>query len=96
MVDAKIITKDQARNHPRRNIITKALGLSNEVLPDIYETDFNGEILMLCSDGLYSMVDEKEIISTVNENFNSCCDKLISLANKHGGQDNISIALASC
>lgn len=94
MLDNKIITKEQAINHPRRNILTKALGLSETIEPDIFEQDIEDETLMLCSDGLYGMVDEKEITKTVNGNIYKTADDLISLANKHGGVDNISVAIA--
>ena len=94
MLDNHVITKEQAINHPRRNILTKALGLSESVTPDIFEQDMEGETLMLCSDGLYGMLDEKEITKTVNGNIYKTADDLISLANKHGGVDNISVAIA--
>lgn len=96
MLDAKIITKEQAKNHPRRNIITKALGLEKEITPDIFEADIKDKTLLLCSDGLYSMVDEQEIVKTINGNIYESAETLISLANKHGGLDNISVALANC
>jgi len=94
MLDNKVITKEQARNHPRRNILTKALGLSETVSPDIYEQEMDDETLMLCSDGLYGMLDEKEIAKTINGNIYKTANNLISLANKHGGVDNISVAIA--
>lgn len=94
MLDNHIITKEQAINHPRRNILTKALGLSESVIPDFYEQDMRGETLMLCSDGLYGMLDENEITKTVNGSIYKTADDLISLANEHGGWDNISIAIA--
>ncbi len=94
MLDSKIITKEQAINHPRRNILTKALGLSENVAPDIFVQDMNDETLMLCSDGLYGMLNEDEITKMVNGNIYKTADDLISLANKHGGNDNISVAIA--
>lgn len=94
MLEANIITKEQAKNHPRRNIITKALGLTKEVTPDIFEVDMKDKTLLLCSDGLYSMVDEQEIAKTINGNIYDSAEDLISLANRHGGLDNISVALA--
>lgn len=94
MVDAKVITKEQAKIHPRRNMLTKALGLSEEILPDIFVTKIEDQTLLLCSDGLYGMVDDDEIKKTVNGNIYKTVEELITLANKHGGQDNISIALA--
>ena len=94
MLDNHVITKEQAINHPRRNMLTKALGLYESVAPDIFEQDMGDETLMLCSDGLYGMLDEKEITKTVNGNIYKTADDLISLANKHGGTDNISVAIA--
>src|SRR5690606_27413509 len=94
MLDNHVITREQAINHPRRNILTKALGLSKSVSPDMYELDMRGETLILCSDGLYGMLDEKEITKAVNGNIFKTADDLILLANKHGGIDNISVAIA--
>jgi len=94
MMDNKVITKEQAKNHPRRNLLTRALGLSENVKTDIFENGFYDETLLLCSDGLYGMLDEKEISKTVKANINKTVDDLISLANKKGGIDNISVAIA--
>ena len=96
MFDAKIITKEQMRNHPRRNMITKALGLNKDVTPDIFHEDLKKDnVLLLCSDGLYTMIDDLEIANAINGNINKSAEKLIALANKNGGLDNISVALAS-
>ena len=94
MLDANIITKEQAKNHPRKNVITKAIGISEQIIPDIYEQKISNETLVLCTDGLYGMIEEDDIIKTVNNNIFKSIDALISLANKQGGQDNISIAIA--
>lgn len=94
MLEAKIITKEKAKDHPRRNILTKALGLAKEVTPDIIEVEMKDLTLLLCSDGLYSMVNEDEIVMTINGNIYNSAERLISLANRYGGLDNISIALA--
>lgn len=94
MIDAKIITKEQAKNHPKRNNLTRALGLSQDVKPDIFEEDIKNKILLLCSDGLYNMVDDDEIIKTIIRNLYNSAVELISAANQHGGLDNISVALA--
>ena len=94
MLDANIITKEQARNHPRKNIITKALGLNEDAHPDFFETTLNNQMLMLCSDGLSNMIEEIEIVKRAHKNLESSVNDLINLANKRGGTDNISIALA--
>jgi PPM family protein phosphatase len=94
MVDANMITTEQAKIHPRRNIITKALGLSEHVVPDLFEREINDQTLLLCSDGLYGMVEDDEIKKAVNGNIFKITEKLINLANIHGGHDNISVAIA--
>jgi len=94
MLDNGVITKEQSINHPRRNILTKALGLSESITPDIFEQDMEDNTLMLCSDGLYGMLDDNEIIKTMNGNIYKSGNDLISLANEHGGVDNISVAIA--
>ena len=94
MLDNNVITKEQAKNHPRKNILTKALGLTEKVTPDIFVEEMNGCTLLLCSDGLYNMIDDDGIIKSVNGNIHESVEKLISLANRNGGLDNISVALA--
>jgi protein phosphatase len=94
MLNAKIITKEQAINHPKRNLLTKALGLAKQANPDIFEADLKNKVLLLCSDGLYNMVDEKEILNAIAKKIYDSAETLISLANKNGGSDNISVALA--
>lgn len=94
MLDNKEITNELVKNHPRRNILTKALGLSESVMPDIFIQNIENATLLLCSDGLYNMLDDDEIFKTVNENIYQTADELISLANKKGGIDNISVAIA--
>lgn len=94
MLDAKIITQEQAKSHPKRNILTRALGLRQDARPDIFEEDIKNKILLLCSDGLCSMLDDGEIAKTINGNLCKSSLELISIANQHGGLDNISVALA--
>lgn len=94
MLDGKMITKEQAKHHPRKNIITKALGLEENVKADVFEVDMNQDTLMLCSDGLSNLIDEKEISKAMKGDIQRSADALITLANKNGGWDNISIAVA--
>lgn len=94
MLDNNVITKEQAIIHPRRNLLTKALGLSENIQPDIYEDVIKDELLLLCSDGLYGMLNENEISKNVKRNISKSIDNLIARANKNGGIDNISVAIA--
>ncbi|MCK4548784.1 MAG: Stp1/IreP family PP2C-type Ser/Thr phosphatase [Candidatus Krumholzibacteria bacterium] len=92
MVQRGLIDKEEAIRHPRRNVLTRAVGLRNEVAPDIHEEiPFkDGDKILLCSDGLFSMVPEDEIESIVEHHDpKDACRKLIEAAIKYGGDDNI-------
>ena len=96
LVLAGAITKDEARVHPQRNIITRAMGVSPKVDVDLFERSWNvGDILMICSDGLHGAVEEVDIITVLstNRSLESMCDVLIQLALDNGGTDNITLIL---
>ena len=93
MVKAGQITQNEAREHPKRNVLTKVLGINPEMSADGYVIDTEpGSIILLCSDGLYNMVPEDEILSIVNENEEPAIT-LIETANDRGGTDNISVVI---
>jgi len=98
MVDSNIITKDEAKIHPKKNVITKALGSNDELAPDIYEP-FElqaNDKLILCSDGLTAHVDVEEIFQFVENNPpQEAAQKLVELANERGGTDNITVQIAA-
>ncbi len=86
------ITPEEARVHPQRNIITRAIGTDPAVEPDLFEYDYMpGDILLLCSDGLSGMVDDDEMIRILEEHESAkqTVSALIDAAKEHGGQDNI-------
>jgi protein phosphatase len=92
MVQRGLINRDEAVKHPRRNVLTRAVGLRDEVAPDIYEQiKFEaGDKILLCSDGLFSMVPEDEIGSIVmRHDPEDACKKLIEAALRYGGEDNV-------
>ena len=94
LVKSGEITEEEAKEHPRKNVLMKALGANITVDVDIFdvETDIDG--IMLCSDGLTNMLDEDQIAKVLSEK-NSLEDrltKLITKSNNRGGTDNISIA----
>lgn len=98
LVDKLIITKNEAENHPRKNVILRALGSQSTIEPEVCETPFlpaNNNILLICSDGLNSMLSDKEIqhIFLTNKRLNDTGKKLVQAANQKGGHDNISIQL---
>lgn len=86
------ITKEEAENHPKKNMLMKALGCTPYVEPDLMVKGFlKGDILLMCSDGLTNMVKEEEIYEHVEENIETCADKLVQKANEMGGYDNITV-----
>lgn len=96
MIDMGEITEDEAHSHPNRNYLYKAVGQDQSVKADIVTHVFrNDSRLLLCSDGLWGVVDEKKIIKIVSKagNLQSACNQLVSEANKAGGPDNISVIL---
>lgn len=96
MVRAGEITRDKARIHPNRNIITRAVGVTPSVRADFYEVELtSGEVVLLCSDGLTTMLEDEEIRVLVAEekNLSEKANSLVSRANEKGGFDNISVVL---
>ena len=94
MVDAGMISREEAVNHPQKSILTRSLGTTPFVKADIFETNINDNILLLCSDGLYGMVNDSEICEKVESDIYESVGTLITLANNNGGSDNISVAMA--
>src|SRR5205807_6136696 len=90
------LTEEQAAEHPQRSIITRALGAEPEVEVDTWSYPVRpGDVLLLCSDGLTSMVSEEQvgIILAHAENLEEAADELIAAANAAGGRDNITVVL---
>ncbi|MEE0945166.1 MAG: Stp1/IreP family PP2C-type Ser/Thr phosphatase [Clostridia bacterium] len=91
LVEMGEISPEVAKNHPQRNYITRALGTEAFVKSDILINDYNGEIIVICSDGLTNMLADSQIadIVTENEDFENAAKALVKLANQKGGADNI-------
>ncbi len=97
MVDADIITQDEARIHPRRNEITRVLGYSRDTSPDLTHIRlFSDDIILLCTDGLSGVLSDELIAKTVlsSSDLNQASQELIDQANLAGGPDNISVIMA--
>lgn len=89
------ITKEEALVHPERHVLTNAIGLFPSISIDIKVLKYNGETVLLCSDGLYNNVSEKDMLNILNTKLNTeeKVESLINLGNFNGGSDNMSIAL---
>ena len=85
-----------AKNHPDKNIITRAVGVSEKVKIDIFERQLRaGEYIILCSDGLTNMVEDSVILQILHGagSLSDKAERLIELANKNGGKDNITVII---
>lgn len=91
------ISPEEAANHPRRNVLTRALGTDREVEVDLKGFFWKpGDLLLLCSDGLYTMVSEEEMRDTMTAedlDLEGKADRLIELALEAGGDDNVTVLL---
>lgn len=96
MVRMGEISKEEARNHPEKNIITRAIGVSETVEPDYFDTKLEkGECLLLCSDGLSNMLEDAQIKEILDRrtDLRSGAEELVREANRNGGKDNIAVVL---
>lgn len=93
LVDSGHLTERQAKIHPNKNIITRAIGVEEEVEFDYFHlTAEPGDVIILCSDGLTNHVDENEIqFEASGGSFEDLAERLINLANSRGGSDNITV-----
>ena len=100
LIDKGSLTKEEAKNHPNRNIILKALGVNESVEPDIFNINNEDyDMLLLCSDGLTTHIPDEEILEVITRNTNKKpsykkkTEILIEKANNKGGVDNITAVL---
>jgi protein phosphatase len=95
-VAAGFLTEEAARTHPLKNVVTQALGGTSEPRVDVLEIPLEeGDLYLLCSDGLNSMLTDDEIAGLVDPQgaLDETCARLIDAANQRGGNDNISVVL---
>lgn len=98
MIDAGQLTPEEARVHPNRSVITRALGSDPYLVPDLYEFNVEGgDRLLLCSDGLSSMITDTEIEDTLSrvEDPQRCASTLVDQAIKAGGYDNVTVIVVN-
>jgi serine/threonine protein phosphatase PrpC len=98
LIDAGMITREEAENSPYKNVILQAMGVRPEVQIGLGRLAMRrGDTFLLCSDGLWDKVHDDEMLTIVTgaPSFEEACDRLIALANERGGEDNITVLLAS-
>jgi len=95
LVENGVISKEEAESHPQRHILTAALGAGAAIAPDSADqsvTVQSGDVLLLCTDGLWSQLSEKELEEAVTERkLDKACHAMIDTAKQRGGPDNITV-----
>lgn len=97
LIEAGQITPEEARVHPNRSVITRAIGSDIHMRPDIYELNVDaGDRILLCSDGLSSMISNNAIESIMRRQSDAqhCADELVTAALENGGADNVTVVVA--
>lgn len=96
LVERGELTREEARSHPHKNLITRALGAEPILLADCFQQPVvPGDYLLLCSDGLSNVVNEQEMLYEVihGGNSESCCQRLLDIALDRGAPDNVTVVL---
>ncbi len=99
LVKAGAISKEDARTHPEKNIITRAIGVDPDLIVDVARIEQNlkeGHYILLCCDGLHGVVTDGAILDAVHDYKipNVICQRLVEKANQNGGPDNITVLIA--
>ena len=96
MVQRGELTPEQAKNHPSKNLITRAVGTGSQVLSDVFVLQVQqGEYLLLCTDGLSNQMADQEILFEVihGARQDDCCQRLLEIAKERGAPDNVTCVL---
>ena len=94
LVSTGKLTEEEAKFHPRKNVLMRAMGANNPIEIDIFDVENEGTDVLLCSDGLTNMITDEQIEKVLAEGKSAeeVVDKLVRKANARGGKDNISVA----
>jgi PPM family protein phosphatase len=95
LIDAGVITREEAERSPYKNVILQAMGIRPDVQMGLSRVAMrNGDVFLLCSDGLWEKVSDEEMLAVVgSESLDGACGRLVALANERGGDDNITVVL---
>ena len=96
LVERGEITREEAKKHPSKNLITRALGTGSRVRGDFYPFKLkNGDNILLCSDGVSNILSDQELLYVVihNEEKETCCQRLINMVKERGAPDNATVVV---
>lgn len=98
MIKVGTLDRESARNHPQKNIITRAVGAEDEIIPDFFTVRLReDEIVLMCTDGLTNMVSDEDILTIVKKERDIAgkAEALVNAANDNGGKDNVAVVLVA-
>jgi protein phosphatase len=96
MIQAGSLDKEEARNHPDKNVITRAVGAESTLKVDLFTEVLTGQsLILMCTDGLTNMLDDRQIEQIIwrSRTIEEAASVLVTVANEAGGLDNISVTL---
>lgn len=94
LIESGHITVEEARNHPKKNVITRAVGTLEDIIVDFDELKIGNGVILLCTDGLSNMLTDEEILQIFSQNeLEDTANSLIKSANEKNSTDNITVAL---
>lgn len=96
MIKVGSLSREGAKSHPQKNIITRAVGAADDISPDFFTIKLKkDEYVLMCSDGLTNMIEDEEILMIIKgeRDVAGMAEKLIETANNNGGKDNISVII---
>ena len=96
MVRKGEIKREEARYHPQKNVVLRAISTRSVTIPDFYQLRVKpGDFILICSDGLSDMLDEAEMLKIIGEyeEISDIAEKMVAIANENGGKDNITLVL---
>lgn len=96
LVRSGVISKEEARFHPKKNIITRAVGAGEDLMVDLFQVSLRpDDIILMCSDGLTNMLEDEDIFLIIKQQRDvaGMVERLVSAANENGGTDNISVLI---
>lgn len=92
LVEDGTITKEEAKHHPKKNMLVKALGCEMNLEVNVFYKKFlDDDIILICSDGLTNMLTEEQIYNIINKDIKLAAENLVNEANRNGGLDNITV-----
>ena len=93
LIDNGVLSQDEAKDYPNRNIITRSVGINVSVEVDMFIIDNDKNFYLLCTDGLINEINQDEIVPYIENDLYKACNDLITLAKERGGRDNVSLII---